>query len=67
MFLWVTGLDGGWTGAGRFHARVAVVMLVHVALATLLAMAPVGKGVLGQRRLRKVAEALRGRLGLAPG
>jgi len=35
--------------------------------ATLLAMAPVCKGVLGQTRLRKVAEALRGRLGLASG
>ena len=51
--------DGNVTGARRFHARVAVVMLVHVTLAALLASTPNRKGVLGQTRLQKVSEALR--------
>lgn len=32
--------DGNLTGAGRFHALVGAVMLVHLAFATLLATAP---------------------------
>jgi len=59
--------DGNVTGAPRFHAHVAVVMLVHIALATLLATAPRQGGVLGQTRLSAVAEALRKKLGMTPG
>ena len=50
--------DGNVTGAPRFHAHVAAVMLVHIGLATLLAMAPRQAGVLGQTRLTTVARAL---------
>ena len=58
--------DGNVTGAPRFHAHVAVVLLVHIALATLLATAPRQRGVLGQTRLNAVAEALRRKLGMTP-
>jgi len=51
--------DGNVTGAPRFHAQVAVLMLVHAGLAALLAMAPRHAGVLGQTRLTAVARALR--------
>lgn len=59
--------DGNVTGAPRFHAQVAVLMLAHVGLATLLAMAPRHTGVLGQTRLTAVARALREKLALASG
>jgi hypothetical protein len=59
--------DGNVTGAPRFHALVAVLMLVHVGLATLLAMAPRHTGVLGQTRLTAVARALRQKAGVASG
>jgi len=59
--------DGNVTGAPRFHAQVAVLMLVHVGLATLLAMAPRHTGVLGQTRLTAVARALRQKAGVASG
>ena len=59
--------DGNVTGAPRFHAQVAVLMIVHVSLATLLAMAPRRGGVLGQTRLTAVARALRQKAGAAPG
>jgi hypothetical protein len=59
--------DGNVTGAPRFHAQVAVLMLAHVGLATLLAMAPRHTGVLGQTRLTAVARALRQKAGLASG
>jgi hypothetical protein len=51
--------DGNVTGACRFHAFVGVVLVVHVAFATLLAQAPRWEGTLGQTRLGKVAEARR--------
>jgi hypothetical protein len=57
--------DGNVTGAPRFHAQVALVMLAHIGLAALLAMAPRHAGVLGQTRLTTVARALRGKLGVA--
>ena len=50
--------DGNVTGPERFGARVAVVMLVHVGLATLLAACPRWEGRLGQTRLSPIAEAL---------
>ncbi|MEK6778945.1 MAG: transposase [Candidatus Deferrimicrobiota bacterium] len=59
--------DGNVTGAPRFHAHVATLMLVHIGLATLLAMAPRHAGVLGQTRLTAVAQALREKLALASG
>jgi hypothetical protein len=57
--------DGNVTGAPRFHAQVTAVLLVHIGLATLLAMAPRRAGVLGQTRLTTVARALRDQLGAA--
>jgi hypothetical protein len=51
--------DGNVTGAERFHANVSVVMLVHAALATLLAACPRREGTLGQTRLSPIAKALR--------
>jgi Transposase DDE domain len=59
--------DANVTGPPRFHAHVAVLMLVHIGLATLLAMAPRQGGVLGQTRLTAVARALRDKLGLGSG
>ena len=53
--------DGNVTGPERFHAHIAVVMLVHIGLATLLARASGRKGTLGTMRLTTVAEALHGR------
>ena len=50
--------DGNVTGPERCGARVAVVMLVHVGLATLLAACPRWEGRLGQTRLSPIAEAL---------
>jgi hypothetical protein len=56
--------DGNVTGPARFHAKVAAVMIVHAALATLLACCPrregmPAKGTLGQTRLSPIAQALR--------
>jgi hypothetical protein len=61
--------DGNVTGPARFHAKVGAVMIVHAALATLLASCPrregkSGKRTLGQTRLSPIAEALRERLDL---
>jgi len=56
--------DGNVTGAGRFHAKVGVVMLVHLGLATLLAACPRWEGTLGQTRLSPIAKALRTRIAL---
>jgi len=58
--------DGNVTGAPRFHAQVAVLLLAHIGLATLLAMAPRHTGVLGHTRLTAVARALRGERSRAP-
>ena len=54
--------DGNVTGPERFGARVAVVMLVHVGLATLLAACPRWQGTLGQTRLSPIAEALQAKI-----
>lgn len=51
--------DGNIGGAARFHARVAVVMLVHQAFARVLAETPRYDGVLGITRLGPVQKALR--------
>jgi len=50
--------DGNITGAYRFWANVAVVMVVHLAFATLLARAPRREGGLGKLRLGPVQRAL---------
>jgi hypothetical protein len=51
--------DGNIGGAARFHAQVAVVMLVHQAFARVLAETPRYDGVLGITRLGPVQKALR--------
>jgi hypothetical protein len=51
--------DGNLTGSRRFVAQVGVVLAVHAAFATLLAMAPRREGTLGKLRLSSIAEALR--------
>ena len=43
--------DGNLVGGRRFHAMVGAVLVVHVALATLLAAAPRREGTLGKLRL----------------
>jgi hypothetical protein len=55
--------DGNLTGPRRFHAQVGIVLLVHAALATLLARAPRRTGTLGALRLSTVAKALREQAG----
>ena len=51
--------DGNVIGARRFHAHVGVVMVVHLALASWLAMQPRWKGgPLGQMNLSPIAQAL---------
>jgi hypothetical protein len=51
--------DGNIAGAHRFWANVSVVMLVHLAFATLLARAPRRQGGLGKLRLGPVQAALK--------
>lgn len=50
--------DGNVTGPERFYATVAVVMLAHAGLATLLAKCPRWEGTLCQTRLTPIAKAL---------
>jgi len=50
--------DGNITGALRFHAYIGAVMVVHAALATLLASTGRKEGPLGQIRLSPIAKAL---------
>jgi len=51
--------DGNIAGGRRFFAFVGSVMVVHLALATLLASAPRREGTLGRMKLSPIAEALR--------
>jgi hypothetical protein len=51
--------DGNLVGSRRFVAQVGVVLAVHAAFATLLAMAPRREGTLGKLQLGPIAEALR--------
>jgi hypothetical protein len=51
--------DGNLTGSRRFFAQVGVVLAVHAAFATLLALAPRREGTLGKIGLSPIAEALR--------
>jgi len=50
--------DGNLRGAERFHARVATVLIVHMAFAILLAKAPRHEGTLSRTRLSPIAQAL---------
>ena len=50
--------DGNVKGSRRFVAQVGVVMAVHAAFATLLAMAPRREGTLCRTKLSPVAKAL---------
>jgi hypothetical protein len=50
--------DGNLAGSRRFHANVAVVMLVHAAFATVLASVPGRTGTLGRMRLGPIQRAL---------
>ncbi|MCO6454664.1 MAG: transposase [Pirellulaceae bacterium] len=54
--------DGNVTGSRRFFALLGVVLAVHGAFATLLAMAPRYEGTLGQTRLSPIAKALHGKI-----
>lgn len=56
--------DGNIAGARRFHAFVGAVMVVHHALATLLAATPRRHGPLGKMHLGPIQKALQ--QGLAP-
>jgi hypothetical protein len=56
--------DGNITGSERFHGMLAVVMITHIGLATLLAASPRPGATLGTMHLGAVAKALRQKLGL---
>ncbi len=51
--------DGNISGARRFHGFVGTVMVVHLALATVLASLPRSEGTLGKMRLSPIADKLR--------
>jgi hypothetical protein len=54
------GIDDGQVyGARRFHAHVGAVMIIHMAMATVLAQAERYEGSYGQMRLSPIAEKLR--------
>jgi hypothetical protein len=53
--------DGNVTGSRRFFALLGVILVVHAAFATLLAMAPRREGTLGQTKLSPIARALHGK------
>jgi hypothetical protein len=57
------GIDDGQVyGARRFHAHVGAVMVVHLAMATVLAQAERYAGSYGQMRLSPIAEKLQAML-----
>ena len=53
--------DGNIVGATRFAAHLSAVMIVHAALATVLASCPRREGTLGKMRLSPIARALQAR------
>jgi len=57
--------DGNLTGSRRFFALLGVILVVHAAFATLLAMAPRREGTLGQTKLGPIAKALHGKVSLS--
>jgi hypothetical protein len=58
--------DGNVTGSRRFFALLGVILVVHAAFATLLAMAPRHEGTLGQTKLSPIAQALHGKVKQRP-
>lgn len=58
--------DGNVTGSRRFFALLGIILVVHAAFATLLAMAPRWEGTLGQTRLSPIAKALHGKVKAPP-
>jgi Transposase DDE domain len=54
--------DGNLVGAPRFHGFLGTVMVVHVALATVLASLPRREGTLGKMKLSPIAAALQEQL-----
>jgi hypothetical protein len=54
--------DGNLTGSRRFFALLGVILVVHAAFATLLAMTPRREGTLGQTKLSPIAKALHGKV-----
>jgi len=58
--------DGNLTGSRRFFALLGVILVVHAAFATLLAMAPRREGTLGQTKLGPIAKALHGKVRSSP-
>lgn len=58
--------DGNINGSRRFFAHVGVVMIVHIAFATLLASAPRWEGTYSQTKLGPIAKALHGKPRPAP-
>ena len=57
--------DGNLVGAPRFHGFLGTVLVVHVALATLLASLPRREGTLGKMKLSPIAAALQEQGGAA--
>jgi len=53
--------DGNVSGSRRFFALLGVILVVHAAFATLLAMAPRWEGKLSQTKLSPIAQALHGK------
>lgn len=58
--------DGNLVGATRFHAFLGTVMVVHAALATVLASLPRREGTLGTMKLSPIAEALQAQRAAKP-
>jgi hypothetical protein len=54
--------DGNIVGSRRFFALLGIILVVHAAFATLLAMAPRRDGTLGQTKLTPIAKALYGKV-----
>lgn len=54
--------DGNLVGAPRFHGFLGAVLVVHVALATVLASLPRREGTLGKMKLSPIAAALQEQL-----
>jgi hypothetical protein len=54
--------DGNLVGAPRFHGFLGTVMVVHVALATVLASLPRREGTLGKMKRSPIAAALQEQL-----
>jgi DDE family transposase/transposase-like protein DUF772 len=52
--------DGNVAGSRRFFALLGIILVVHAAFGTLLAMAPRYEGTLGITKLGPIAEALHG-------